>query len=63
MEHMGEIIRGAVTGCYGVAGMGRKCLPRVYRDGKDLTMDLHILIAHGMNLSVIIRSVTSKVCI
>ena len=78
-EYFNEIVGGAVTSCFGVAGMGNSDAKqglrallgrgrdypdqgvRVYRDGKGLMVDLHILVTYGLNISVVVRSIVTKV--
>ena len=76
-EYFNEIIGGAVTSCFGVAGMagprqGLRLGPwgkrrgldgavRIYRDGQGLVVDLHILITYGLNIAATVRSINSKV--
>jgi uncharacterized alkaline shock family protein YloU len=35
---------------------------RIYNDGDELTVDLHVIVTQGLNMSAIIRSITNKVC-
>ena len=74
-EYFNEIVGNALTGCYGVAGMGRtrQRLPllrrrqamnpgvRVFRQGKGLMVDLHVTVNYGFNISAIVRSVVQRV--
>jgi uncharacterized alkaline shock family protein YloU len=72
--YFNEIIGGAVKDCFGVAGMAserqalwrvpRRGQPqdvRIYRDGPGLSVDLHILITYGMNISALVRCIHSRV--
>ena len=34
---------------------------RVYNNGDDLTVDLHVIVTQGLNMSAITRSITNKV--
>ena len=34
---------------------------RIYKDGKGLMVDLHIIVAYGLNISAIVRSIVNKV--
>jgi len=73
-EYFNEIVGGAVKGCFGVAGMAggwqlpwrapRRKQPqgvRIYRDGSGLSVDLHILITYGLNISAVVRGIHSRV--
>ena len=69
-DYFNEIVGSAVTGCFGVAGMaGGRRSPvrrspqgvRIYRDGPGLSVDLHILVTYGLNISAVVRSIHSRV--
>ena len=68
-DYFNEIVGNAVTGCFGVAGIGARQAPgrrrpegvRIYRDGNGLSVDLHILITYGLNISAIVRAIHSRV--
>ena len=72
--HYSEMIGGAVSRCYGVAGMGttrhgllrrRQYVNRgvrVYHDSNGLMVDLHVVVHYGLNISTVVRSVINKVC-
>ena len=69
-EYFNEIVGSAVTGCFGVAGIagGGRGLSRrgpqgvrIYRDGPGLSVDLHILVTYGLNISAVVRSIHSRV--
>jgi uncharacterized alkaline shock family protein YloU len=78
-DYFNEIIGGAVSTCFGVAGMAnsntrqglrsklskkRQFLDQgvcVYKDGKSLMVDLHILVTYGLNIAAIVRSIVNKV--
>jgi len=69
--YFNEIVGSAVMGCFGVAGMagGKPGLPlrrgpqgvRIYRDGPGLSVDLHILVTYGLNISAVVRGIHSRV--
>ena len=71
-DYFNEIVGSAVTGCFGVAGMaggwdgplrarrGPQGV-RIYRDGPGLSVDLHILVTYGLNISAVVRSIHSRV--
>jgi len=73
-DYFNEIVGSAVRGCFGVAGMaGGRQAPwqslvrkqpqgvRIYRDGGGLSVDLHILVTYGLNISAIVRSIHNRV--
>ena len=70
-EYFSEIIGSAVSGCFGVAGIagGRQGLRgrrnpqgvRIYRDGPGLSVDPHILVTYGLNISAVVRSIHARV--
>jgi uncharacterized alkaline shock family protein YloU len=65
-ERVGDAVAGPFGGA-GVAGGGRgaglrRLQPvRIYRDGGGLSVDLHILVTYGLNISAIVRSIHSRV--
>ena len=69
-DYFTEVLGGAVTSCFGVAGIagGRKSFRRrtpqgvrIYRDGPGLSVDLHVLVTYGLNISAVVRSIHSRV--
>jgi len=66
-----EIVGSAVKNCFGVAGIaggrggpfGRRGPQgvRIYRDGPGLSVDLHILVTYGLNISAVVRGIHSRV--
>jgi len=69
-EYFNEIVGDAVTGCFGVAGMGgqaarkRKTVGqsvRVFKQGQGVMVDLHVVVTYGLNISAIVRSIVSRV--
>ena len=70
-DYFNEIVGSAVTSCFGVVGMaggkpgslGRRGPQgvRIYRDGPGLSVDLHILVTYGLNISAVVRSIHSRV--
>jgi len=73
-EYFNEIVGDAVSGCYGVAGVGgeRQGLPllrrrqaanpvRVFKQDRGVMVDLHVTVSYGLNISAIVRSIVSRV--
>jgi len=71
-EYFNEIVGDAVSGCFGVAGMGRapqgrkkrKTIGqsvRVFKQDKGVMVDLHVVVTYGLNISAIVRSIVSRV--
>jgi len=74
-EYFNQIVGDAVSGCFGVAGMGRapQGLPfrkkrqtigqsvRVFKQDKGVMVDLHVVVTYGLNISAIVRSIVSRV--
>ena len=67
-----ENIGNAVVSCYGVASLahinvrGTQILPRQRdlwkrKDSNGLKVELHVLATHGLNVPMMLRSVTAKV--
>lgn len=72
-----ELVGNAAQNCYGVAAMApcgtddiaRSVLPdirpekgvRVYREGGELCIELHIKVTYGVNIGAIVRSIIHKV--
>ena len=61
-KHIREMIGCAAASCFGVAGVASPRGVRVVKDGDGLSVDVHILVVHGLNIIMIVRSVTAKVC-
>jgi len=56
------MIGSAAASCFGVAGVASPRGVRVYKNGSGLTVDLHILVFHGLNIAMIVRSIVTRVC-
>ncbi|ADU25791.1 Asp23/Gls24 family envelope stress response protein [Ethanoligenens harbinense] len=76
-EYYSTLIGSAVSSCYGVAGMapgnaaqgiasffGRKKIDHgvlVTANGRELVVDLHIIVTYGVNIAEIVKSIIKKV--
>lgn len=76
-EYFAKLIGNATSSCFGVAGMaphGRQKIRRLFskKDYTDsgvrisgnfdvINVDLHIIVAYGMNINTIAKSITEKV--
>ncbi|MFR7854125.1 MAG: Asp23/Gls24 family envelope stress response protein [Acutalibacteraceae bacterium] len=76
-EYFAKLIGNATSSCFGVAGMaphGRQKIRRLFskKDYTDsgvrisgnfevINVDLHIIVAYGMNINAIAKSITEKV--
>ncbi len=76
-EYYSTLIGSAVSSCYGVAGMapgnavqgiasffGRKKIDHgvlVTASGRELVVDLHIIVTYGVNIAEIVKSIIKKV--
>lgn len=76
-EYYSTLIGHAVSSCYGVSGMaagnavqgiasffGRKKINHgvlVTSNGRELVVDLHIIVTYGVNIAEIVKSIIKKV--
>ena len=68
-EYFANLIGRAASECYGVAGMlsspyqsvRSRLLRRVRSVNGGLTVDIHIAVTYGVNISAIVRSIIHKV--
>ena len=55
-----NITGAAATNCFGVKGMG-KGVKVTYNDDSSISIELHIIVEHGVNVTAVCRAIMNEV--